>query len=142
MAKTCVTQRDEFNACYVMSVAGQPMLNAHHYRIEVTVSGEQRFIDHGVVIEFDALKRIVRSVLPNSSFLHYVEDHQNRAIFDAFMRRGVSVKSYSFPLSAENLANYFAEEIQRILDTKYPGVRVTGLKLRENSNSFVSWSLS
>lgn len=145
MSNTLVSQRDEFECAYIMSIGDSPpILHAHHYRVEVAVSGNQRLIDHGIVIEFDKFKHYLRSVLPNNAFLYDSTSEYNdagRTIATELLNLGIQTVACPFIPSAENLAGYIARELQSILNRAAPGVTVVEVKLRETANSFATWSI-
>lgn len=131
-----VTHRMEFECCYLINKD----VNAHRYRLEVTVEGPQRFEDFGSVIEFSKLREYVKSVVPDKSFLIDTStENLGRDVGFMLGTRGVSVRAYSFQLSAENLCSNIGKQLQSILDSEEPGVTVVEVKLRENNDSFASW---
>lgn len=145
MPSTVVSQRDEFECAYIMSIAeSEPILHAHHYRVEVTVSGNQRLTDHGIILEFDEFKQYLRKVLPDNSFLYDLSADLNdngRIIATQLESLGIKTVGCVFSPSAENLTAFIAEELQCVLNKSAPGVVVVEVKLRETANSFATWSL-
>lgn len=131
-----VTQRVEFECCYI---ANQE-LNAHRYRFEATVIGPQREQDMGAVIDFHQLQRYMRGVSYDKKFLYSSQDMDRvvmgvvNALPDKFKER------VEFQLSAENICKDMVSRLQFALDRVEPGVTVIGAKLRENTDSFASWS--
>lgn len=138
-----ISQRDEFECAYILKIkeSDEPIFNCHHYRIEVSVSGQKPFADDGIIIEFSDLKKLIRAMLPDHQFVYCKNGPiQEQSIAAAFVEFGVSVKGYEFAPSAENLVKYFAEVLQLKLNSKFPGVLVEEVKLRETANSFSTWS--
>ena len=131
-----VTQRVEFECCYIFN--GE--IESHRCKMEVTVEGPQRYQDHGVVITYDSLRKYMLSVVPNKSFLYSIEDVDGVRVNKAFTDAGCRTQGYNFPLSSENLCKHFAETLQALFDTAEPGIVILNMKLREDNNSFVSWS--
>ncbi len=131
-----VTQSCEFECCYLIDRS----LNAHRYRIEVTVEGPQREEDYGYVIEFSKLKTYIQSVVPDGSFIFdTVSQNIGRDVAFTLGQRGVSVCGMPFHLCAESLCNYISTTLQDVLNKNEPGVTIVVSKLRENGTSYVSW---
>lgn len=145
MSSTLVSQRGEFECAYVMSIDNSPsILHAHHYRVEVAVSGDQRLSDYGIVIEFDEFKRYIQDVLPDNAFLFNQcagSTDPGNIIASKLQEMGIKTVPCLFNPSAENLAEFIAVQLQFILDRQAPGVTVVEVKLRETANSFATWSL-
>jgi 6-pyruvoyltetrahydropterin/6-carboxytetrahydropterin synthase len=86
-------------------------LHGHNYRVEVTVEGEQ--LDNiGLLADFVEIKRAMKTVIDRL-------DHTNLNETPPFDVRNPS---------AENIAFYFASEVQRNLE---PGVRVSAVRIWE-----------
>ncbi len=130
-----VTKRIEFECCYIYHYTVQ----AHRYRLEVTVEGPQRFDDHGTVITFDDLQKYMKRAVPDNKFIYHVEDYPGVHVGKAFVEVGCDSQPYEFSISAENLCKHIAESLQNTFDLYEPGIKILELKLREDSNSFVSW---
>ena len=130
-----VTKRLEFECCYVY----RKEIHAHRYKLEVTVQGPQRFGDYGVVISFDNLLKYMKQVVPDKSFIYDTKEASGTYIGLAFQDYGYKAIGFDMSISAENICNYLALSLQDILDVKEPGIQIIDLKLREDSNSFVSW---
>lgn len=146
-SKTQITQRADFECSYILPLFNRYELHSHRYRIEVTVEGPQRLEDFGMVLEFDRFKSILNTILPNRSFIYQAGEIGD--CFDVHLNRVVSelnrlnIRLYSVPMAptVENLCSHFASELQSVLDSQEPGVRVVNLKLRESTDSFASWSI-
>ena len=136
-----VTQRADFECAYLMKNFGnQYKLNAHRYRIEVTVVNVR--ISEGVAIQFEDLQDILKSVVPDNCFVYSNEGEDSlytNDLVQSFNRLGVRTVGYPFNICAENLVNYFASILQRRISEKYPNVFVMECKLRESNDSYVSW---
>ena len=131
-----VTKRIEFSCCYIQN----HQIESHHCKLEVTVSGPQRFQDFGRIITYEDLQRLLRKVVPDKSFLFKVDDEASSQVADAFTSAGCKTQSYNFDISAENLCKYFAETLQEVLNIVEPGIVIHNMKFREDNNSYVSWS--
>ena len=146
-----VTQRDEFECSYIFEdIEKGYELHSHRYRIEVTVSAPQRQLDFGMVIEFRKFKNLLKKVLPDGKFLYKsaresedsycCKDPGIRTVVEALEHLGIEIEAVTCDLTAESLCEFLANSIQRELNVHEPGVRVDNVKLRENNDSFASWS--
>ena len=140
-----VTQRAEFECSYVSAVTNSATeLHSHRYRIEFSVCGEQRFIDHGIVIEFAEFASLIKSILPDHKFLFNAHASTESAEYNiastvhSYLPN--AVRSYDAPISAENLCNFLVRDLQQLLNTSAPGVYILNAKLRESANSFAEYS--
>ena len=131
-----VTKRIEFSCCYIQN----HQIESHHCKLEVTVSGPQRFHDFGRIITYEDLQRLLRKIVPDKTFLFSLTDELGSQVADAFVSAGCKTKSYDFDISAENLCKHFAETLQEILNLVEPGIIIHNMKFREDNNSYVSWS--
>lgn len=131
-----VTKRVEFECCYIYD----RHIEAHHCKLEVTVEGPQRFNDFGRVISYEDLTRYMKYVVPDRAFIYCDADLDSVKVSNAFLDAGCTTMSYDFQISAENLCKHFADTLQDLFDKKEPGIRIIDLKLREDNNSYVSWS--
>lgn len=133
-----VSYRYEFESCYVQNSE----LNAHRYRVEVTVDGPQRYVDHGQIIDYRVLANYVKEVCPNNIFLIGTDSTDDEfKVADALKKCGVPISYRSHRLTIENFCESIATELQDILNRHEPGVRVTEVKLRETNDSFATWTL-
>ena len=136
---SCVTQRVEFECCYLIDKE----LNAHRYRFEVTVEGNQFRLDKGCLISFESLKKYMKQVVPDKSFLFDSSTYNiGKDIAFIMGSKGVKISSCPYILSAENICSAMSQDLQRLLDSQEPGVTVVSSTLRENTGSFVSWKPS
>lgn len=131
-----VTKRIEFECCYIQD----KILEAHHCKLEVTVSGPQRFKDFGRIITYEKLHRYLSKVVPHKSFIYYEDDPDGSFVASAFKSVGCKVIGYDFDISAENLCKHFAEMLQEVFNTLEPGIIINDMKFREDNNSYVCWS--
>lgn len=152
MSSMQVTQRNEFECSYLMK---DNTFRSVHYRVEVTVEGNQHWIDEGMVIEFTHLSEIVKSVLPDRCFVYQNAPGDSSLsgsnitgspTYTTEMRLAgymqmleIRTAAYPFVISAENLCRAIGERVQDKLNLIEPGVTVVGVKLRETTDSFASW---
>lgn len=136
-----VTQRASFEACYIMEASKDIGLqfHGHNYKVEVTVSGNQRMTDLGFIIEFSELRRLLVSVLPDHKFLAW-PDKLSDMLADIMSPYPDSFKYIDYPPTAENLIAHIVDELQHILNKYHPGVIIVNAKLRENNDSFAEWT--
>lgn len=137
----CVTVRTSFEAFYIdLNDTG---LNCHDYKLEVTVDGRQRYIDNGEVIKFEDLRGLVNRVVPDKCYLtpSDIDTNESQLIsLELTLANYLKVCTVKCKkITAETLLSAIVSKIQSILNVEYPGVTVQNAKLRENSNSFVSW---
>jgi 6-pyruvoyltetrahydropterin/6-carboxytetrahydropterin synthase len=90
-------------------------LHGHNYRVEVTVAGE-RLNEIGLLADFVDIKRVMKHVIDRL-------DHTNLNETPPFD---------TLNPSAENIAQYFAEQVQAGMDS---GVRVSQVKVWETDTS-------
>ena len=133
-----VSYRYEFEGAYVQN----KQLNAHRYRIEVTVDGPQRYIDTKQIIDYRTLAQYVKAACPQDQF--YIGSDSTPEEFElseAMKKCGVGVSYRSHPLTIESFCESIANELQDTLNRHEPGVRVIEVKLRETNDSFATWTL-
>ena len=93
-------------------------VHGHNYRVRVTLEGQE--LDNiGLLMDFTHLKKVVREV---SGTL----DHQ-------FMNDLEPFKTVN--PSAENVARYFYEQVNRLLSNLPPGARITDVIVWETDTS-------
>jgi len=93
-------------------------VHGHNYRVRVTVEGSQ--LDSiGLLVDFTLLKQVMREIIGRL-------DHQFINDLEPF--RAVNP-------SAENLAKYFYDEMQRGLNNLPPGARITEAIIWETDTS-------
>lgn len=152
MKSRVVTQRCEFECAYIMEkdlskdyiLGDEPdegfELNSHRYRVEASVVSSK---DSNIVVEFRKLKQYLQAVLPDKCFLSSASGERlpgELSVISGLKSLGISVIDLYFPLSAENLVTYVAEQLQLLLTRAYDScVTVVSVKLRENNDSFVEW---
>ena len=140
-----VTSRIEFEMSYLMKVAGIYNLEAHRVRFEAVVESNRSVGD--LIIRFDDLKRLMRSIISEGSIVF----SQGDVNLDISMKRLISiVHQFSNPvviiptldsLSAEGILQYMTMELKKLLDDQYPGVEIVETRFRENSESYVTMKL-
>ena len=140
-----VTSRIEFEMSYLMKVAGVYNLEAHRVRFEAVVESNRSVGD--LIIRFDDLKRLMRSIISEGSIVF----SQGDVNLDISMKRLISiVHQFSNPvviipildsLSAEGILQYMTMELKKLLDDEYPGVEIVETRFRENSESYVTMKL-
>lgn len=133
-----VSYRCEFESCYVQN----SQLNAHRYRLEVTVDSPQRYFDHGLIIDYRTLAQYVKAVCPDNHFLIGTDSTEAEvALADSMRLCGVAVSDRPHKLSIESFCESLADELQDTLNRHEPGVRVIEVKLRETNDSFATWTI-
>ncbi len=138
MMSTTVSYRTEFESSYIQECE----LHSHRYRLEVTVDGPQRLKDHGRVIEFKDLARLVNQVTFDKMFLYSTKQSaQEKKVMEAINALGIPVYAFTCELSVESFCFKIARNLQSLLDEFEPGVRVIEVKLRETNDSFATWSI-
>lgn len=136
-----VTKRIDFSCCYVMQEKDNPQLEAHRYRFEATVTGPDNYEKTGRVIWFDDFRRLCQSSVPNKSFLYCaLPESVDTDIAKSFKQYGIPTVGYQFELSTERILNEISLNIVNKLNLSYPGVILKETKLREDGNSFVTWT--
>lgn len=128
------TQRASFECAYVTSVPYK-LFQAHSYKLEVSVIAND--VNDGIVLEFEIFYNVIKSILPDNRFIYYLDDPDGSSVARSLMCIGIIPCGYDFVITAENLVNYFANEIQLQL-AKY-NVSVEEVILRENPSSYTKW---
>lgn len=140
--KNEISQRTEFECVYV----SDHEINAHRYRLEVTAECPQRTVDGGIILDFKKFKKYLIDLVPDKYYIYsLVQDstynRDGEELARVFQSLGYLTTAYNFLLSCENLCSYFAMMLQEIFNVREPGVVVTSVKLRENSDSFAAWHI-
>lgn len=139
-----VSQRLDFECAYLSNVEDSTklILNAHQYKIEVTVSGQST--NDKFVIEFSKLRQIIYSVVPDHYYLVDTtrSSRDEDAIEAAFINLGVYVRKCPYRICAENLCNDLAYRIQACLSDLCIDAVVEEVKLKETTNSIATWTRS
>lgn len=135
MNKT-LTQRSRFECSYLMprldGLEGTYVLNSHSYLVEVVVE-----VPSSLVITFEQLKAIIDANLFDKQFLY--NSKSDDAIFkivNCLSEIGVPCTGFDDALCAECIADSLARSI--CYDLACEGIQLVELKLKENSNSFVT----
>lgn len=138
MTKATVSCRTEFESAYIRD--GE--LNAHRYRIEVTVDGDGPYNQSGQVIDYRSLLKYVKTVVPDKCYLVSTTSTQfEQEAASAIRNCGVIVHTVPYYLSIERICQGIADELQDILNRHEYGVRVVEVKLRETADCFATWSI-
>lgn len=133
-----VSQRSSFECAYLVNDNKDYILNSHNYKVEVSVEGPQQLEDHGFVIEFKTLKKLLDKCLPDHTFLYDKSDTNQELLKLDFESIYVPVLGLS-KVCAESIVKYIGENLQESLYKLYPGIIIQELKLRETADSFVVW---
>lgn len=133
-----ITQRIEFECCYITNNT----LNAHRYKVEA--SAEVRYdLDGHVVFDFREFKRILDAIVPDGTYIYNFSDAIDMpsisvaAILD---KAQIPVLGYGFQITAESLCNQIAYDFERAIEVDKLPIVLKEIKLRENAESFVTWS--
>ena len=133
-----VSQRTEFSCSYLVPQRGFYDLNSINYKFEATVCSAAAYESTGRVISFEDLLTVIKNIIPDKAFIYDKTDSKQQAVRDAFVLCGVFSYAFEGEISTERLL----EEISLMLVgalKAYPGVYLKETKLRENSNSYVTW---
>lgn len=140
--KVQITRHEEFEASHILTGydGGCGRLHGHSYRIEVTVEGPQHE-PFGMVMDFQDLKRAIKLVIPDHYFMYTENDPVGMDIAVTLRRHAISSIAYPFVTTAENLAPYFAKEIEGIIQNRlgYADVQVVRVDLWETTNSHATY---
>lgn len=138
MSSTLVTRRASFECAYFYKRNGKTTLNAHEYKIEVTVGAPDRV--SAVVISFEELKEAINRSLPKNKILLSRCDDLDSELMIVLERYDVPYDLTMDYICAETLVNVIAQKIEDNLSDY--GVILWEVKLRENSDSIVTWNRS
>lgn len=136
-----MSQICSFTCAYISNVTGVRTLNAHNYRVEVTVSASDRVSP--VIIPFEELQECIESCLPDKHFLYDMctESGPELDVVRALKNCAIPTKGFASTVTAETIVNRLARDIQNELDSNdRTDVLVRKVKLREDSNSYATWS--
>lgn len=141
LSQTMVSQRAHFECAYIYKRNDKYILNAHDYKVEVTVTSPNRVSP--VIISFEDLKSAVVSALPHQKFLISNKEGSDNSIdlsligifaqFDTGLY--CVIPDY---ICAETLVNYIASKIDDNL-LEY-GCLLWQVRLIESSDSYVTWN--
>lgn len=132
-----VSYRTEFEAAYIQNSE----LNAHRYKLEVTVGGDDRYASKQQVLDYKVLGEYVRRIVPDKHWLvSSDQSEKEKSVADMMRSFGIHVVTFPYPLCIERLCEGIAFELQDIFDRHEPGVHVTEVRLRETADSFATWS--
>lgn len=143
VTNTELTQRVDFSCCYLYYDGIKYQLDANNYKFEATVVktdiNSERYLDYSRILSFESLRDIMKSVVPDKTFLYsgnYKEQVVANALYDT---AGIPIEMYEGSVSAEVIVNKISLKLKEAL-RQYPGVSLKGTKLRETVNSYVSWN--
>lgn len=141
LSQTMVSQRAHFECAYIYKRNDKYILNAHDYKVEVTVTSPDRVSP--VIISFEDLKSAVVSALPHQKFLISNKEGSDNSIdlsltgVFAQFNRGLYCVIPDY-ICAETLVNYIASKIDDNL-LEY-GCLLWQVRLIESSDSYVTWN--
>ena len=133
-----VSQRVEFSCSYLTPDDNKYMLNSIHYKFEATVCGMNAYEVTGRVISFEDLKKVIKSIIPDKMFIYDKHDLNQYLISKDFKTCGVFSYAFEGEISTERILEEISLMLVEALSA-YPEVYLKETKLRENSNSYVSW---
>ena len=132
VTNTELTQRVDFSCCYLYYDGIKYQLDANNYKFEATVVktdiNSERYLDYSRILSFESLRDIMKSVVPDKTFL-----------YSGNYKAGIPIEMYEGSVSAEVIVNKISLKLKEAL-RQYPGVSLKGTKLRETVNSYVSWN--
>lgn len=114
-------------------------LHGHSYKVTATVvnGAYDENKNYGMVMDYNHLKKAMRTVMPDHQFLFNCNTPIERILADTLMDCGLKCKQYKHATTAENIAVAFAQELQTYITDmlQMPDVWVTSVKLCETVNS-------
>ena len=142
MPAQSVTVKQEFECVYFLESENETIdINAHRYRVEVTVYRKNSFCNR--VVEFSNLQSILKSILPDNKYLYSDDPGTTQYIIGQLLEhssKNTICEKLKFEICAENICNWIANNLQITLDTEYAkNIQVTDVVLRENSQCYVNW---
>ncbi len=110
-----VSKQCQFDAAHVLTNhAGQcKNLHGHTYRVIVEVAGMAE--GHDMVIDFKDLKHVIRELILDRfdhAFIYNEGSESEREIAAVITKHGMKSVGLSFRSTAENLAQYFFNELR------------------------------
>lgn len=141
MSQTMVSQRAHFECAYIYKRNDKYILNAHDYKVEVTVTSPDRVSP--VIISFEDLKSAVLSALPDHKFLISNKEGSDNSIdlsLTSVFAQFDKGLYYVIPdyLCAETLVNHIACKIDENL--KEYNCLLWQVRLIESADSYVTWN--
>lgn len=113
--------------------------HGHSYKIEVTVKGPQDPNNFDMIVDFKDLKEAINKAVPDHKFAYYNKDEISLELVEILNKYNLKTKEFDFITTAENMVGYFAQEIEKDLQSKYPNVYVSKVNLWETATSFATW---
>ena len=141
-----VTQRIEFSCSYLVFKSGEEKLNSCRYVFEATVESSRRYQEDGRIISFDDLKELMNKYSLNGKFICRRKDSNAKhfgTLINCFLSLHVPVHQLNCEseISAEKILEYLSLKLDEDISIKYNGIAtLKQTRLRENSNSYVTWS--
>lgn len=135
-----VSYKTEFELAYVQDRE----LQAHRYKVEVTVDSLAGVRSDGEVIDYKILADHLKSILPRDGIMvNSNPTDPERAIASAFIQYGVRVYQLDNErISVENLCQYISTALQSQLNRFENGIRVIQVNLRETADAYATWRRS
>ena len=133
-----VTQRLEFECCYITN----NILNAHRYKVEVSAEVQYELDGH-VIFDFSQFKKILEAIVPDGTYIYNKADTIDSpamAVARTLDQAQIPILGYGFQITAESLCNQIAYDFERAVQCGQLPVVLKEVKLRENAESFVTWS--
>lgn len=143
-----ITRHEEFEMAHILTgyKGGCGNLHGHSYKIEVTVSGPQNPNYFDMIMDFKDLKSAIKKVIPDHKFVYNGLSLNTGNVEDELVKvlnvDKRDIVKYNFVTTAENMVQYFAKEITRVIQEEmgYKEIRVVKVKLWETTNSYAEWS--
>lgn len=118
-------------------------IHGHSYELYVTLSGkpvdEKGHPEDGMVMDFGKLQQLIKTtIIDEFDHAFVLNENSPQALELQNMKIPFeNIKKLPFQPTSENLIEYFAENIIKILPT---GLNLCNLKLSETDSSYVEWS--
>lgn len=139
MSLTLVSQRSHFQCAYIYYRNEHMILNAHDYKIEVSVTSPDRVSP--VIISFEDLKAVIAKSVPDHKFILRKDKSLDLSLIGVFTTFSPYIcEMYEGDITAETLVNTIAYNIEQNLSDF--GVLLWEVKLRESNDSYVTWNRS
>ena len=144
MSKIRITKKFRFEAAHALyGYDGKcKNIHGHNYKLFVTIIGEpirsQADVKFGMVMDFDDLKKIVKSEIINE-FDHSVIFNKNsphKELADDLIKKGHKVILANYQPTIEEMIIDFAQRISSKLPAE---TKLHSLKLEETETSYSEW---
>ena len=149
MDRISVTRHVEFEAAHLLygyeGLCGN--LHGHSYALEVTISCpeyDRMSNKFNFVVDFSVLNKILKDYVPDHSFITNMSNGPETTegkIRDVLEQVNMRIFKMENSPSAENMTKKFAKDIQKLLESNFPGLECTvdEIKLWETTNSHATW---